>query len=745
MRQHIRNESDLDTLMMDMTIEEKVGQLSQISPSIFGAFGKTMDETIVMLVEGQITPEEFGKLERDYHEDDIRAGLIGSMGGIHGAEMANALQRIAVEESRLGIPMLFGLDVIHGFRTVFPIPLAESCSWEPELARRTAEAAASEASAAGLHWTFAPMVDVARDARWGRVAEGAGEDPLLGSRMAYARVKGFQGDNLRDHQHILACAKHFAAYGAAEAGRDYNTVDMSLGKLHDVYLPPFQAAVDAGCATLMSAFNDLNGVPCTTNAYLLRDVLRKQFAFDGFVVSDANSVAECAIHGYAEDNVDAAIKAVLAGLDIDMSHGTFRDGLINAVQEGRLQIEAVNEAVLRVLRIKMRMGLFEEPYRTTTERETSAMMTTEHLALAREAAAKSIVLLQNKHKTLPLSLDTGMIAVVGPLADDAGNLLGSWSGVGESKDVVTVLNGLRAAIGEGRIVHAVGCDIQDPHKKDEQKAIERIAAAVEVASIADTIVAVVGESSDMSGEAGSRMDLVLPGKQLDLLKALHATGKPLVVVLVNGRPLALPWVKENASAIVELWQPGLQGGHALADVLFGKVNPSGKITATFPYSVGQEPLYYAHPTTGRPAGKIKFTSKYVDGPVEPLFPFGYGLSYTTFSYSDLIILQDTLPLDGTLKVQVKVSNSGQIAGDEIIQLYISDPVASQVRPVRELKDFAKVYLAPGEEKCVHFTIPVSKLGYHDQHGKYAVEPGEFRVFVGTDVQADLSATFYVNA
>lgn len=728
-------EQRIDELISKMTLGEKIGQVIQISPSLFGAFGMTPDEIIEKLVNGEITPEQFEKIERNYHEDEIRQGLIGSMGGVTGAEKSNELQRIAVEESRLGIPVIFGLDVIHGYRTVFPIPLAEACSWEPELMKEAARIAAKEASAAGVHWTFAPMVDISRDPRWGRVAEGAGEDPYLGSVIAAARVEGFQGD-LTSPESILACAKHFAAYGAPEGGRDYNTVDMSLQMLHDVYLPPFKAAAEAGAATFMSAFNDINGVPCTTNKYLLTDVLREMFGFNGFVVSDANSVAECAIHGHAVDRKEASRKAIEAGLDMDMSHGTFREDLPEQFNEGKISEEVLNEAVRRVLRVKFLMGLFDNPYRTDKEKEEKTILCSEHIKAAREMARRSIVLLKNENNTLPLKKDLKKIAVVGPLADSAEEMLGTWAIVGRAEDAVPVVAGIKSAVSsETEVVYSKGCDLDGDKEYFEE--------AIKAASGSDVIIAVVGESSSMSGEAASRIDLTLPGRQEELLKELRKTGKPLIVVLINGRPLSIPWVSENADSIVETWQLGIQSGNALADVLFGDYNPSGKLVATFPNSVGQAPVYYNHPKTGRPAGQIKFTSKYIDGPHEPLYPFGFGLSYTTFNYENLVVSSNEVLKDGKLTVSVDVTNTGSVAGEEIVQLYVSDVVGSRVRPVKELKGFKKVSLKPGQCETVSIEVNVSELGFHDENMNYVVEPGLFKVCVGPNSKEGLDGEFKV--
>lgn len=726
-------EKKINVLISKMTIEEKVGQLTQIVPSLYGAF----EEIITKLVEGEISYEEFQAMEKNYHKDEIREGILGSMGGVTGAEISNELQKIAVEESRLGIPILFGLDIIHGYKTIFPIPLAEACSWDMELIEKTAEIAAKEASAAGIHWTYAPMVDVSRDPRWGRVAEGAGEDTFLASVIAAARVKGFQGEDLSGAERILACAKHFAAYGGAVGGRDYNTVDMSLQTLHEVYLPPFKAAVNAGVGTFMSAFNDLNGIPCTVNNYLLTDVLREQFGFKGFVVSDANSIAEVVVHGESIDRKEASKKALMAGLEMDMSHGTYQQDLPEQIRNGDIPEAVLDEAVRRVLLVKFHLGLFDHPYRTNRELEEKTLLASEHVEVAREMAKRSIVLLKNEDNILPLKKNLKKIAVIGTLADNQKEMLGTWAITGDPEKVVTVLSGIQSAVDKDtKIVYSKGCEVLGNENMDFE-------AAAQLANESDVIIAVLGENADMSGEASSRMDLNLPGRQEELLKALHQTGKPVVVVLINGRPLTIPWAAENVSAIVEAWQLGIQSGNAIADVLFGDYNPSGKLVATFPYSVGQIPIYYNHTKTGRPAGKIKFTSKYIDGPSQPLYPFGFGLSYTTFEYENLHISSSEVTKEDKITVTIDVINSGDREGEEIVQLYISDVVASRVRPVKELKGFRKVYLKPGERKTISLEIVIKQLGFYNQEMEYIIEPGLFKVFVGPNSNEGLEEEFTV--
>lgn len=729
----LKTEKRIDDLLQKMTIEEKFGQLTQYGPSLVGGFQVTFEELIAQLVTGRITKEEFeaqkDSFKEDLHEDKIRKGTVGSLLGTFGRDKINRVQKIAVEESRLGIPILNCVDVIHGFRTVFPIPLAESCTWEPELLEKSAAVAAKEAASEAVHLTFAPMLDIARDARWGRISEGNGEDPYLGSRIAAAKVRGYQGDDLKRGDSVLACAKHFMGYGAAEGGRDYNTVQMSMPVLRDIYLPPFKAALDAGVATVMSAFNDLNGIPCSVNRFLLSDLLRGELNFKGFVISDANSVGECIDHGVAADKKEAGALALRAGLDIDMATGSFELEGQNMLRDGLITQEEVDEAVRRVLRIKFAKGLFDNPY----AKEQDVQLLPEHIALAREVSRRSIVLLKNDG-CLPLSKTIQTLAVIGPYADEATDMMGAWAFTGKDKDVVTALAGIRSHVSSGTTVsYHKGCE-PDGQVYDE---------AIEMAAGAEIIIAVVGEGSAMSGEASSMADISLSTGQQALLEKLKALGKPLVVLLQNGRPMAIPWVEANASALVEVWQLGIQGGEAVGDVLFGDYNPSGKLTVTFPHHSGQLPIYYNHPSTGRPGSVSKFTSKYMDMPLGPLFPFGYGLSYTTFAYRDLSLAKTVLAQEDRLEVSVMVKNTGDRFGEEVVQLYLRDLTASLVRPVKELKGFAKTALAPGEEKQIHFTIPVAEMGFHDQNGSYIVEPGRFKVFAGTSSADVLEADFEV--
>jgi beta-glucosidase len=694
-------ERRIDSLLARMTLEEKVGQLNL--PSVFGP----------------VSPAQM---------DLVRKGLVGGFLNVDGAQAARDIQRVAMEQSRLHIPLLLGLDVIHGYRTIFPIPLAEAGTWDPEIAEATARSAAREARAAGVNWTFAPMVDIARDPRWGRIAEGSGEDPYLGSLMAAARVRGFQTS-------ILATAKHFAAYGGAEAGREYNTVDVSERTLRDIYLPPFKAAVDAGAGSIMSAFNEIAGIPSSANPWLTNTVLRGEWGFDGLVVSDWTSIAELIPHGIAATRADAGRLALAAGVDMDMVSQIYLDSLPALVQSGRVPIAQVDSAVRRILREKLRLGLFEEPNRGVAA--TAPPLDRE---LARRVARESIVLLRNEGGLLPLGANAKTIAVIGPLAADSAAPLGPWHTRGQPGDVVSVLTAIRERAGAGAtVLHAAGTGLTDADTSG-------IAAAVALARRADVTVLVVGEPDSMSGEASSRVRLDLPGVQERLQQAVVATGKPVVLVLMNGRPLILSWAAEHVPAIVETWFLGIETGHAVADVLFGDVNPSGRLPVSFPRTVGQIPIYYNAKNTGRPAvAGQHFTSKYLDVPNSPLFPFGYGLSYTSFAYRDLRLRAARLGSADTLVVTVTVANTGTRAGTEVAQLYVRDDVGSVTRPVRELKGFQRVALAPGETRSVEFRVPVRSLSFWDAAMKFVVEPGTFHVFVGSNSTAELDAGFEVVA
>ncbi len=714
-------EARIDALLSQMTLEEKIGQLTQQ----FG--GRHLDAN----------PQVAEGVQEDLR-DAIRSGRVGSLLGAHGAEYTNAIQRVAVEESRLRIPLILGNDVIHGYRTVIPIPLGEAASWDCDLAERTARMAAAEARAAGTHWTFAPMVDITRDPRWGRIVEGSGEDPYLSSALAEARVRGFQGVSLAAPDAVLACAKHYVAYGGAEAGRDYNTVDCSERRLRELYLPPFHAAVRAGCGTLMTAFNDLNGVPATANQFTLERILRQEWGFAGFVVSDWNSIGELVVHGYAADPKDAAEKALRAGVDMDMCSLAYRGHLGERVKQGALPEALIDRSVRRILRAKLALGLFDNPY-TDPKLEAKVLLCDAHRQLARESAARSIVLLKNDGGVLPLKKDIPRLAVIGPLADNSRDPLGTWAGIGRWEDVVTVLAGIQEAVAKGtRVHHVPGCEI-------DMEIPGGIEAAVETAREADAAVLVLGESESMSGEAHCRATLDLPAAQERLLQAVCAAGKPVVVVLLNGRPLSIRWAAEHVPAIVEAWHPGVECGHAVADVLFGDVNPGGKLPVTFPRAVGQVPICYNHKNTGRPPSDDRFTSKYIDLPTTPLFPFGHGLSYTTFAFRDLTVTPEEIGPAGTVEVSVTVVNTGDRSGDEVAQLYIRDPVASVTRPVRELKGFRRISLKPGESQRVTFALEPEHLGFYDAHMEYVVEPGSFHVWVGTSSAAGLEGAFEVKA
>ncbi len=611
-------EEKIKDLLEQMTLEEKVGQLQQCGPSLVGAFEVSFSELLDMMFDGKISEAEFGRLmstaQEDFHEEDLRAGKIGSYNGIKNAATANKLQKIAVEETRLGIPLVFGYDVIHGYRTIMPIPLAEACAWDPALWEKTARVAAKEATAAGIHMTFAPMVDVAKDARWGRVSEGAGEDAYLSSLFGMAKVKGFQSEDLSKEDAMVACVKHFAGYGAAEAGRDYNRVDMSMQRFYEEYLPPYKACIKAGARAIMPAFNDINGVPCSVNKWLLTNILREKWRFDGMTVSDANAIAECVNHGIAEDKSDASRQAIEAGMDMDMSSNSYSESLVQLVQNGVVKEEVLDRAVADVLRIKCELGLFEHPYQTSEEREKEELLKPEYRTLARETAGKSMVLLKNEG-VLPLKNGT-RVGVVGGLADNRGEMTGAWAIGANPEECISIVD---------------ACNVQG---------IDYIYTKnLEEIENCDVVVVSLGETKDQSGEAASRSDITIPEEQMELLDELVKSGKPVITVLFNGRPLALGAVAEKADAILEAWYPGIEAGNAILDILFGRVNPSAKLTTTFPYASGQCPMYYSHINTGRPGGKGKFTSKYLDTPLEPVYPFGYGLSYTTYNYRDLEVVE----------------------------------------------------------------------------------------------------------
>jgi len=690
---------NLDSLLRRMTLAEKLGQLNLLSAN------------------GQASPQQLQL---------VRAGKLGGLFNVIGAENTTPVQRVAVTESRLKIPLLFGLDVIHGYRTIFPIPLGEASAFDPDAAEATARAAGQEAAAFGINWTYAPMVDIARDPRWGRIAEGSGEDPYLGSLLAAARVRGFQ-------QTIFATAKHFAGYGAADAGREYNETEISQRTMREIYLPPFKAAVDAGVASLMSAFNDIAGVPASGNAWLTDTVLRREWGFKGFVVSDWTSVAELINHGVAGSQAEAGRRGLTAGVDMDMQSSIYVDSLAALVRSNRIPLRVVDSAVMRILRAKQRLGLFRDPYRART-----APPNAELRVLARRVAGESIVLLKNEKSLLPLDPNAGTIAVIGPLADNREEPLGPWHTQGQASDVVTVLQGIKSKVPAGtQVVYAQGSGIED-------SATAGFAEAVAAARQAKVAILVLGERGDMSGEAASRSSLGLPGVQQQLLEAVAATGTPVVLVLMNGRPLILEWAWDHVPAIVETWFLGVEAGNATADVLFGDVNPSGRLPVTFPRVLGQIPLYYNHRNTGRPPDpNNKYTSKYIDVPVTPRYPFGFGLSYTTFSYSNLKLSAARARVADTVTATVTVANTGNREGTDVVQLYIRDEVASVSRPVRELKAFKRVTLKPGESRAVDLRVAVRDLWFYGLDMKRVVEPGTFRVFVGSSSAEGLEGRFEV--
>ncbi|AOC94179.1 Periplasmic beta-glucosidase precursor [Flavobacterium anhuiense] len=700
----------VNDLLKKMTIEEKVGQLNQY----------TGDNQAT----GPITINPNKQAE-------IKAGLIGSMLNVIGTKYTRGYQELAMQ-SRLKIPLLFGQDVIHGYKTTFPLPLAEAASWDLAAIELGARVAATEAAASGIHWTFAPMVDIARDPRWGRVMEGAGEDTYLGSKIAYARVKGFQGNKLGDLNSVMACVKHFAAYGAGVGGRDYNSVDMSERMLLETYLPPFKAALDAGAATFMNSFNDINGIPATGNAHLQRDILKGKWNFQGFVVSDWGSIGEMVAHGYSKDLKEAAYSAITAGSDMDMESNAYRKNLAELVKEGRVSIDLVDDAVRRILRKKFELGLFDDPYKySDPKREEKALANPEHRKAALEMAEKSIVLLKNENQTLPISKSTKTIAFIGPMVKEYKANMGFWAvelpEVNYDKWVVSQWDGLQNKVGKNtKLLYAKGCEVTGDNK-------DGFAEAVATAKQADVVILSVGERHDMSGEAKSRSDIHLPGVQEDLIKAVMATGKPVVVLINAGRPLVFNWTADNVPAIMYTWWLGTEAGNAIANVLFGDYNPSGKLPMTFPREVGQVPIYYNHFSTGRPAkdeNSTNYVSAYIDLKNSPKFSFGYGLSYTTFDYSGLKLSSNKIKSNETIKVSFQLKNTGKVAGEEVVQLYLKDKFGSVVRPVLELKDFQKLKLNAGESKTIEFIIDKEKLSFYNNKLEWVAEPGDFEVMIG---------------
>lgn len=696
----------VEQLLAKMTLDEKIGQLNQYTGD--------------RLATGPVTANTT-------KYQDIKAGKVGSMLNVRGAKDTRMVQEIAMQ-SRLKIPLLFGLDVIHGYRVTFPVPLAEAASWDLKAIETSARVAATEAAASGQHWTFAPMVDVSRDPRWGRVMEGAGEDTYLGSLIATARVKGFQGNGLGNLDAVMACVKHFAAYGAAIGGRDYNTVDMSERMLWETYLPPFKAALDAGAATFMNSFNDLNGIPATGNSYLQRDILKGKWNFQGFVVSDWGSIKEMVAHGFAKDNADAAQLAIKAGSDMDMEGHAYIANLAKLVQDKKVDVALIDDAVKRILRKKYEMGLFDDPYRfSNEERENKILNSADNRAKARDVARRSMVLLKNDKQLLPLSKKLKTIAVIGPLAKSSKDMMGFWSVKWDNDHLVSLYEGLQNKVGKNtQLLYAEGCDLADTAKCN-------FAQAVAVARKADVVIIAVGEAFDMSGEAKSRASIHLPGAQEELVKAVQKTGKPIVVLTMSGRPLIFNWTADHANAILHTWWLGSEAGNAMADVLFGDYNPAGKLPMSFPRSEGQIPVYYNYKSTGRPSPTdiaATYRSGYLDMQNSPRYAFGYGLSYSTFALTNLKLDKPRFATGDSLTVTCTLKNTGTYAGEEVVQLYLQDVVASVTRPVKELKGFEKVYLKPGESKTITFVINKEKLSFYDQKMNWTAEPGNFKLMIG---------------
>lgn len=732
----------VSNLMGKMTLDEKIGQLNLLTPGGGVATGAVVSTDV---------------------EKKIKDGNVGGLFGVIGADKIRKAQEIAVTQSRLKIPLIFGSDVIHGYKTTFPIPLGLSCSWDIPVIEKSARIAATEATADGLNWAFSPMVDIARDPRWGRIAEGAGEDPYLGSQIAAAMVRGYQGNELGKNNTLMACVKHYALYGAAESGRDYNTTDMSLVRMYEEYLPPYKAAVDAGVASVMSSFNDVNGIPATANKFLMTDVLRKQWGFKGFVVTDYTAINEMVAHGIGDDKGNGGLQAVSAlalnaGIDMDMVGEGFLTTLKKSLKEGKVTQKQIDDACRRILEAKYKLGLFTDPYfYADLSRASREILTPETRQAAREIATHSFVLLKNNNQALPLKR-SGTIALIGPLANDKRNMLGTWSVSGDWQQSISVMDGIKNVVGNGvNVLYAKGANISDDSllvartnvfgteiSVDGRTAEQMINEAVDAANKSDVVVAVVGEAADMTGEASSRSDIGIPQSQKNLLSALFKTGKPVVLVLFNGRPITIPWENANAAAILDVWFGGTEAGNAVADVLFGNYNPSGKLTTSFPRNVGQIPIYYNHKNTGRPFNGetfSKFKSNYLDIPNEPLFPFGYGLSYTTFSYGDLSISKSQISASDKLEAKITVTNTGNYDGEETVQLYIQDLVGSVTRPVKELKGFQKIFLKKGESKEVSFMITTNDLKFYNKDLKYVFEPGEFKVYVGSNSRDVKEAKF----
>jgi beta-glucosidase len=710
----------VDGLLKKMTLDEKIGQLTLFT-SDWSVTGGTMRKDYINLIE---------------------KGSVGAIFNAYTVDYVKKLQKIAVEKTRLGIPLIFGYDVIHGHRTIFPIPLAQASSWDLQAIEKSDRIAATEATAEGINWTFAPMVDIARDPRWGRVMEGAGEDTWLGSMIAVARVKGFQGDDLSAQNTLLACVKHFAAYGAPQAGRDYYTVDMSERSLYEWYLPPYKAAVKAGAASVMTSFNEIAGIPSSSNRWLLTDLLRKEWGFNGFVVSDYTSINELIPHGVAADSAQAGMLAINAGLDMDMQGSIYLNKLKDLLKSGKVSQETIDNSVRNVLVAKYKLGLFEDPYRyCNLEREAKEIMTPDNLAFAREFASKSAVLLKNSNKTLPIKRNIKTLAVIGPLGDSKPDMLGSWSAAGQSDKCVTLLEGLKNKLDDRtRIIYSKGCETDSCNT-------DGFAEALKVARQADFVILALGESASMSGEAASRSDLGLPGVQMDLAKMVIKSGVPTAVVLFNGRPLAIEDLDKIAPALLEVWFGGTEAGNGISDLLFGDIIPSGKLTITFPRNVGQIPIFYNVKNTGRPFDpsfpKDKYKSRYLDCPNTPLYPFGYGLSYTTFRYSNLSMQKTSFSKGEDIEASAEVTNTGEYDGDEIVQLYVHQKVGDVTRPIKELKGFKKVRIKKGESVKVSFILKMDELSYYHQNMSYNYDGGDYDLYFGTNSSEGLSISFRI--
>ncbi|WP_252940415.1 glycoside hydrolase family 3 N-terminal domain-containing protein [Roseivirga pacifica] len=710
----------IDSLINEMTIEEKAGQLT--------LYTSGWDVT--------------GPVLRDDYMDELRAGRAGNLFNAHTVDYAINLQKIAVEETRLGIPLLFGLDVIHGYKTTFPIPLAEAASWDLEVIEKTAHLYSKEAASAGINWTYNPMVDIARDPRWGRIAEGSGEDPYLGGLIGAAKVRGIQGMDLSDPTTILACVKHFAAYGASQAGRDYHTVDMSDRELRQNYLPPYKVALDAGATTVMTSFNEVDGVPASGNKYLMTEILRNEWGFDGFVVTDYTSINEMVPHGVVADLKEAAELAFNAGVQMDMQGGVYSQYIPELIAEGKIKETTLDEYVRQVLEMKYKLGLFEDPYRyLNKEREQETLYSKELMDHALLAAKESIVLLKNEpakgqsEQLLPLKKSLKSVALIGPLADNQKDMLGTWHVAGDETKVVTLIDGIKQAAPNVKINYARGADFNGDDRSG-------FAEAIAAAKKSDVVIMAIGEDYTQSGEAASRSEIGLPGPQQALIEEIHALGKPVVAVVMAGRPLTIEWIDENIPAVMNAWHLGTMSGPAIAQTLFGDHNPAGKLTITFPKNVGQIPVYYNMKNTGRPFdANNKYTSKYLDVSNEPLYPFGYGKSYTSFDYSGIELSSTNMEMNGSITVSATIKNTGKYAGKEVVQFYIRDLVGSVTRPVKELKGFEKIRLAPGESKKVSFTVTVKDLEFYTRDMSYKAEPGDFRVFIGPSSAEGLEADF----